>query len=142
MAEPTNHLGDSRLSLGKGSRWDANSDFGKPILLALGFIAAVVVVLWPWMHFEMKHQRQSYEAAVSVLEGKVLREQPTQRQALLIKKDETYHWRMLVWEQDGAGFKPSVFSATVDKAQNYRVIESALVAYNPDQPDGLYPPPR
>lgn len=117
------------LTLGRGTHWDANSDFGPAVKLGFVFIAAVVLVLWPWMHFAMKHQAQSYQAAVRMLEGKSLREIPAQRAAELRKKGDFYRWRMVVWEKTAEGEKPRVFSATVDKAQDYRVIETTFEPY-------------
>jgi len=126
-----------RLSLGGGRHWDANSNFGPAVKIGFIFIAAVVLVLWPWMHFAMKHQAESYQAAVRVLDGKNLREIPAQRAALLTKQRDLYFWRVLVWEKTDAGETPCMFTATVDKAQGYRVIATTFAPFTPDNILGL-----
>lgn len=123
--------------MGGAARWALNTDLRGAVKIGFGFIIVVVLVLCPWMHFEMKHQAESYQAAVRVLDGKAIREIPPQRAALLTKKGDLYFWRAVVWEKTDAGEKPRMFTATVDKAQDYRVVATTFEPYQSDNALGL-----
>lgn len=113
--------------------WIKRFELGGSIFLGAVLIIFALVAMGVWTHFESKKQTATFQLALSVLTAERSDlTPPTQRDAVLLKRDGVYHWRALVWPKAEAEKTPFIWSVKVRDTAPLAIEETALVPYDPD----------
>lgn len=121
-------------NLGRGpTLWIKHAEFGGAVFFGVAFIVVMLVGVGVWSHFAMKTQAASFVAALATLVDEDGVEAPAQREARLVRRDDLYHWRAVVWRRTESVREPLIWSVRVRAEQPMRVEEFTLSPYDREQ---------